>query len=304
MISNVIKKVKRYVTDPIFRFNVNSMIGLYNKLSDEKYLKKQFMLNTGQKLDLTNPIGFNAKMQWLKLYNRQDIYTTMVDKYSVKSYLTPIIGKEHIAGLLGAWTDPDDIEFAKLPDKFVLKTTHGCGGMFICRDKKKLDFLSVKKQLKKALKRNYYNSCREWPYKNVKPRIIAEEYLQDGDSKILNVYKVFCFSGVPYLIQTIQNDKTRDETIDYFDTKWNLLKLKQNFPNSKVPLKRPKTLDEILELSKACSRDIPFVRTDWYEVNGNVIFSEFTFFSDAGLAKFYPSKWDIVLGNMINLPDR
>lgn len=301
LVVKIIRKMAKYINDPIFRFNVNSILGFYDNVSDEEYLNRQYFLYTGEKLNLQNPKGFNEKMQWLKLYNRKPVFTIMVDKHAVKEYLTPIIGAEHIVPLLATWIHVDEIDINSLPSQFVLKTTHGCGGMYICRDKEQFDINKAKKGLNKSLKKSYFAHSREWPYKNVVPKIIAEKYLQDGNTLNLNVYKIFNFSGTPYLIQTIQNDKTAEETIDYFDTEWNLLELKQNYPNSKHPLPKPKTLDKMLELSKKCSKGIPFIRTDWYEVNGVVFFSEFTFFSDAGMAPFYPTEWDKKLGDMIDL---
>ena len=291
----------RYIHDPLFRFNVNSRIGLSHAVPDETHIRKQYYLKTGRKLNLDNPTRFNEKLQWLKLHNRKPVFTTMVDKWAVKGYLAPIIGSEYIVPLLGVWDRVEDIDFDALPERFVIKTTHGCGGMYICRDKTKFDRAAVCRELRKALKRNYFYTSREWPYKDVKPRIIAEEYLQDGEHPNLTVYKVFNLSGRPTLIQTIQNDKMKSETIDYFDTDWNLLDLRQNYPNSEHPLPKPKTLGKMLELSEKCSAGFPFLRTDWYEVNGRVYFSEFTFFTDAGHEPFHPDEWDEKLGAMIDL---
>lgn len=296
-----LKKLLKYFADPLFRLNVNSRVGINHFMSDEDFIKKQYFLKTGRVLNLDNPTRFNEKLQWLKLYNRKPLFTIMVDKYAVKEYLEPIIGSKHIVPLLGVWNKFEDIDFNSLPDKFVIKTTHGCGGMYICREKSKFDVNAAAKDIRKALKRNYYYNCREWPYKDVKPRIIAEKYLQDGEMLNLNVYKIFNLSGKPTLIQSIQNDKTKYETIDYFDTEWNLLDLRQNYQNSKYPLPRPETLEKMLELSAKCSAGFPFLRTDWYEVNKEVFFSEFTFFSDAGHEAFYPDEWDERLGALIDL---
>ena len=300
--ASLVNKIIKFTTDPYFRFKIMSSYGFLKGMPDEEYIKRQYQYITGLKLNLDNPQRFNEKLNWLKLYYRKPVFTTMVDKYAVKDYLKPIIGERHIVPLLGVWNHFDEIDFDRLPAKFVLKTTHGSGGIFICRDKKTFDYKEAKRRLDRALGRNYYYSSREWPYKDVIPRIIAEEYMQDGDTLNLNVYKVFCFSGEPALIQTIQNDKTKDETIDYFDTSWNLQELRQNFPNSKHPLSKPKTLDEILRLSRLCSKGFPFLRTDWYEINGEVYFSEFTFFTDAGYQPFYPDEWDIKLGKLVTLP--
>lgn len=272
-----------------------------NLISDRSYLKIDYFLNLGKKLNLNNPVTFNEKMQWLKLYNRNPIYTTMADKLEVKNYITEKIGDRYVIKLLGSWDTFDEIDFDLLPEKFVLKTTHGCGGMVICKNKGDLDVEKARKIINKSLKADYFYQGREWPYKNIKKRILAEEYMQDGDSENLTVYKIFNLSGIPTIIQVIQDDKTAKETIDYFDTEWNLLDLKQNFPNSPNHLPKPRTLDDMLELARKLSEGMPFIRTDFYEINGEVYFSEFTFFSDDGFAEFHPGEWDEKLGEKIDL---
>ena len=298
---NIIDKVTDYIFNPRYRFDFNLRQGFYDSMDDEKFIRKQYKVRTGRTLDLKNPQRFNEKLQWLKLYNRKDLFTTMVDKYEVKKYVTSLIGERYVIPLLGVWDHFDEIDFDKMPEQFVLKTTHGSGGIAVCRDKSQFDPSSLRDRFENALKVNYFIKGREWPYKNVKPRIIAEQYVQDGDTLNLNVYKVFNLSGKPTLIQTIQNDKNPNETIDYFDTSWNLLELRQNFPNSPQPLPKPKTLDEILDLSAKCSKGFPFLRTDWFEVNNQVFFSEFTFYSDNGFEPFYPDSWDLKLGSLIDL---
>ena len=257
----------------------------------------------GRNLDLKNPKTFTEKLQWLKLYDRKPEYTSMVDKYAVKKLVADKIGSEHVIPLLGVWDNFDDIDFDSLPDKFVLKCTHNSGGgLVICRDKSSLNITRIRDKFTKCLKENYFWGKREWPYKDVPPRIIAEEYMQDGDTLNLPVYKIFTFNGVPKLFQVIQDDKTSSETIDYFDTDWNRLNLRQNFPNSKNPLPKPEHLNEMLELSAKLSEGIPHVRTDLYSINGRIYFSEYTFFSDAGLVGFTPPEWDEILGSWLTLP--
>ncbi len=296
-----LKKFVKYIIDPDSRFAIDIERGRYDKMSDEEFLKKAFKVHMGYELDLENPRTFNEKLQWLKLYDRKPVYTKMADKYEVKDYLKPIMGKEHIIPLIGAWEHFEDIDVDSLPNQFVLKTNCGSGNVFVCRDKQKFDFASAKK-IESALKRNYFFNSREWPYKDIKPLIFAEQYMQDGETKNLNVYKIFCFDGRPEIIQTIQNDKTKDETIDYFDTNWNKLLLKQNFPNSEAPLKKPETLGTMLDLASKCSKGFPFLRVDLYEINKRVYFSEFTFYSDSGFAAFNPPEWDRILGDKIVLP--
>ncbi len=301
----MLKKIRKYIKNPkLFMFTLQSRL-LRERLSDEAYLKKIYKVKFKKELDLGNPKTFNEKLQWLKLYDRKPIYTTMVDKYEAKKYVADIIGEEYVIPTLGVWDRFEDIDFDSLPEQFVLKCTHDSGGLVICRDKTTLDLKKVKKKINKSLKRNFYLiGGREWPYKNVKPRIIAEQYMQDETEKMLPVYKFFCFNGEPRIIQVIKNDKQANESIDYFDTEWTLLDLRQNFPNSTVPLPRPKKLSEMLSLVKelAGGRD-GFLRVDLYTINDRIYFSEFTFFSDSGLAEFHPSSWDEILGSWIQLPN-
>lgn len=295
-------KYLRFITDPKFRFSILVSRGFYRNLPDEAFLKRKYWLSFHKELNLEDPKTFSEKLQWLKLYNRKPVHTTMVDKYAVKDYVVEQIGQSYIIPTLGVWDSFDDIDFDALPDQFVLKCTHDSGGLVICRDKSKLNMAATRKKLEKSLKRNYYYASREWPYKNVRPRILAETYMQDGDNLSLPVYKIFCFDGEPKLIQSIQNDKTPQESIDYFDSKWNRLELRQNFPNSETPLPKPENLEKMLELARRLSKGFAFLRTDFYVINGCVYFSEYTFFSDSGLAKFHPDHWDRKLGDWIKLP--
>ena len=294
------KRIKRFFRS---RFTVNDSFTEMQKswLPDKYYIKTKYKQKMHKELDLNNPKTFNEKLQWLKLFNRKPEYTIMVDKYAVKQYVREKIGDEHIIPLIGVWDSITEIDFDMLPNQFVLKCTHD-GGVFVCKDKKILDIEKAKTWLNYHLKRKYYKWCREWPYKNVKPRIIAEKYIQDDEKPELRVYKLFCFNGVPALIQMITGDKTKDEYINYYDTEWNLLNIKQNFPNGPID-EKPLCLKELLNLSSIISDNIPFVRTDFYIVNGNILFSEYTFFSDAGFERFHPDDWDYKLGALLRLPD-
>ena len=298
-----------YIKDPR-RFYVRGAIKKLQKkgeqMSDEDYLKYMFKIKMGYKLNLDNPITFNEKMQYLKLFNRESIYTTMVDKHGVKPFVEKKVGQEYIAKELGCWKNPSEIDYAKLPNKFVLKTTHGCGGMMIIDKKNGFDKEEINRFFEKGLELNYYSTCREWPYKDVEPRIIAEEFLKDSNFDVLPVYKFFCFNGEPFIAQVIQNDKKENETIDYIDMEWNFLKLKQDFPNSRKAkrIQKPAVFEQMKQLCRSLTQGIPFVRCDLYVVNGKIYFSEFTFFSDAGFEKFHPRKWDRILGEKIILPSQ
>ena len=296
--------MKRTFSDKLFLYLASR--GFLNTMNDEKYIKRMFKARMGRKLNLNNPKTFNEKLQWLKLYNRKPEYNKMVDKYEVKKYVRDIIGEEYIIPTLGVWDKFEDIDFDALPDRFVLKCTHDSGGLVICKDKAALDIEAARKKINTSLKNNYYYWGREWPYKDVKPRIIAEEYMENVDDskkdEPLLVYKIMTFNGIPKIVQTIQGDKTSNEAIDYFDTEWNLLELRQNYKNSQNPLKKPKSFEKMLELAARLGKNSHFLRVDFYESEERVYFSEFTFFSDGGFAYFEPEEWDSILGEWISLP--
>lgn len=275
-------------------------------LSDETHLKIRFKLKMGRRLDLENPQTFNEKLQWLKLYDRKPIYTTMVDKYAVKQYVAEQIGEEYIIPTLGVWDRFEDINFDALPDQFVLKCTHDSGGLVICRDKSKLDMAAAKTKIEKFLKREYFWVHREWPYKNVKPRIIAEQYMSDNNSFELIDYKIHCFNGEPKFVLLCQNRfGASGLTEDFYDVSWERLSVKRPaHPNAKVLVKRPENLERMLRLSRELARNIPFARIDFYIVNSKIYFGEITFFPASGFSAFEPEEWDYTFGNWIQLPEK
>ena len=288
-----------------YRFKaLAQLMGYYKSMPDEEYLRRKFRATIGRELNLDNPDTFNAKLNWLKLYNRRPEYTLMVDKYEAKKYAAEIIGSEYIIQTLGIYESFDEIDFDTLPEKFVLKCTHDCGSVIVVRNKKKFNRDAARKRFTKAMRKNHFWVSREWPYKNVKPRIIAEKFMQDGDNANLPVYKIFNFDGTPKLIQAIQNDKKLNESIDYFDTEWHKLNLRQQFRNSRNTLPKPEYLDKMLELAAKLSSGIPHVRTDLYHINGQIYFSEFTFFSDGAFERFHPYEWDEKLGSWLKLPEK
>lgn len=301
----LVKKIGKAIRHPSLFLIYANHFHFHWLFSDQVYLKLIYRHSLGKPLNLKEPQTFNEKLQWLKLHDRKPIYTTMVDKAAVKAYVAERIGEKYLIPSYGAWSRFEDIEWDALPEKFVLKTTHDSGGIVLVKDKQTVDREAIRKKLTQSLKRNYFWHCREWPYKNVPPQILAERYMKNENTETLTVYKIFNFNGEPKLIQVIQNDKTPQESIDYFDTEWNLLALKQNFPNSSTHLPKPRNLEKMLAFARLLSRDTaPFLRTDFYEVNGDLYFSEFTFYSDAGLARFEPEEWDTVLGSWLTLPER
>ena len=289
------KSLKRFFRRVLFHLYGTRLI------SDKTAVKKQYKLSFNMKIDLKPPKTFNEKLNWMKLYYRKPLLTMMVDKYEVKKYVSDLIGEEYVVPLIGVYKKWNEIDFTKLNAPFVLKTTNSSGVVFVVRDLNNFDFKAAKERVNKSLTHNYSYRCREWPYRNIKPRIIIEECLKDNKEENLPVYKFFCFDGEPFIVQTIKNDKTSYETIDYFDMDWNLLELKQNFENSEKPLDKPDNFKQMKELAAKLSKDQPFVRVDLYSINGKIYFSEFTFFSDAGYQRFYPDKWDLILGEKIPL---
>lgn len=273
------------------------------QMSDKTYLQCKWWVNNGKKLDLENPVTFNEKLQWLKLYNRNPIYSTMVDKCEAKKYVANIIGDEHIIPTLGVYDSVEDIDFDSLPNQFVLKCTHDSGGIVICQDKTQFNRKEAIKKLRKGLKSNFYWTNREWPYKNVTPRIIAEKYMTDGDGELRD-YKFFCFDGVPRVmfIASDRFNKEEETKFDFFDMEFNHLPFRNGHPNATKPIERPAGFDEMRMLASKLSKGIPQVRVDFYNINGQIYFGEMTFFHWSGFVKFDPEEWDYKMGEMIELP--
>ena len=296
--------LKYYLKNPSRIYAFFASRGLLNWMPDKAYLKMAFRANMGKKLNLKAPKTFNEKLQWLKLYNRKPEYTAMVDKYEAKKYVAERIGEEYIIPTLGVWDRFDDIDFDALPDQFVLKCTHDSGGLVICRDKSKLDKAKAKKRIQKSLKKNYYWSNREWPYKNVKPRILAEQYMEDSTMGELRDYKFFCFNGdvKVMFIASERYNETTETRFDFFDRKFQHLDFRNGHPNADVPPAKPARFAEMCELAEKLSQNIPLLRVDFYEVNGKIYFGELTFSHWSGMMPFDPPEWDRKLGEWIVLP--
>lgn len=279
---------------------------LIGMVPDKLWLSYLFKRRTGYKMDWKNPTTFNQKLQWLKVYDRNPIYATMVDKCEAKKYVADIIGEEYIIPTLGVWNSFDDIDFDTLPDKFVLKCTHDSGGLIIVKDKAKLDVEKARRMFQVALKRNPYSITREWPYKNVKPRIIAEQYMEDDTTHDLRDYKFFAFDGVAkaLFIATERDSKAEETKFDFFDMEFNHLPFTNGHPNAKIQPAKPQTFDEMKALAAKLSKKIPQLRVDFYEVNGKVYFGELTFFHWGGMKPFEPEEWDYTLGSWIKLPKK
>ena len=273
-------------------------------LTDKQYLKWRFRLEMGKKLNLKNPQTFQEKIQWLKLHDRKPEYTTMVDKAAVKQYVADRIGEEYVIPTLGLWETPDQIDFDSLPNQFVLKTTHGGGGggVIICRDKSKLDIETTKAKLKNSLSSDIYRNLREWPYKNVPRRIIAERYIGDAVGSEVKDYKFFCFNGEPKFFK-VDFGRFVEHHANYYDFDWNLLPFGEQglLPVPEHQEIKPLNFDKMIELAKTLSKGHRFLRVDFYNINGKIYFGEMTFYPASGMLPFKPSDYDLKLGQLIKL---
>lgn len=306
MKKGILAKIENLLTDPQIRFNYWVKIGLTDRLSDQRFLCMKYSRMFNKKLCINQPATFNEKLQWLKVYDRKPEYTIMVDKYKVREYIAEKIGEQYLIPLIGVWSSPDEIDFEALPNKFAMKCNHNSGlGMCICTDKTKLDIKKVKKGLARGLKQDYYLTGREWPYKDVPRKIIAEQFLK-GDVGGLTDYKIHCFNGVPKFILVCRDRFTKSGlTEDFYTPEWDLMPVKRpNIPNAKTPLQKPEKLDEMLALASKLSENIPFLRVDFYYTEGKICFSELTFFPASGFSPFEPEEWDKTFGDWLELPNQ
>lgn len=304
-ISRYIRALRKYILDSDYRFLVNAGFGKYNDMPDKEYLERKFKSSMGKPLDLKNPQTFNEKLQWLKLYNRKPEYTMMVDKYKVREYIAEKLGEEYLIPLLGAWDDPDDIDFDSLPNQFVLKCNHNSGlGMCICKDKSKLDIEKVKNELRKGLKQDYYLTGREWPYKDVPRKIICEKYMTDSDSSSdFTDYKFFCFNGYLDCVMVCLERSSGETKFYFFDKDWKLKRINvrgKNAPEG-FTIPKPECMDAMFDIAATLSKGLPFARIDLYQSNQHIYFGEITFFPDSGFDANLLPETDEYFGNLIDL---
>ena len=300
-----IKKLNRFLTDSDYRFLVLADHGCKAGMADEAFLKRKYQIRMAQEPNLEKPVLYTEKLQWLKLYDHRPEYATMVDKYAVKQYVAEKIGREYVIPLLGVWDRAEDIDFEQLPGQFVLKTTHDSGGIVVCKDKAQLDIPAVRRKLRRFLKREYYDHNREWPYKNVPHRIIAERYMEDSSQGELRDYKFFTFGGVPRVLYIAQGRGSGEETVaDFFDMDFNHLPFTIDHDMAPVPPEKPANFELMKELAAKLSAGTPQLRGDFYEVDGKVFFGEMTFFHCSGMAPFHPEQWDRTFGDWTVLPPR
>lgn len=314
MSSNKIQHLLRLFIDEEYRFSVLGQRGLYRWMSDEEYIKRYYKYRTGKELNLEAPSSFNEKMQWLKLHWRDKAFVNMVDKYEAKKWAASIIGANHIIPTLGVWKHFNEIDFSELPDQFVLKCTHDSGGLIICRDKNSFDKKRAKKKLESCLRKNFYDLSREWAYKYVQPRIIAEEFVTDEYAKETGIpvglmdYKFFCFHNKPrllYVSKGLENHKTA--RMSFADMEGKELPFhRRDYQTFGRNIELPQNFGEMRKIAESLARaiDCPFVRVDLYSVNGNVLFSEITFTPCGGTIPFEPEEWDEKLGEWLKLPSK
>lgn len=285
-------------------FKVLRKTKLSNLMPSKLYLKLFFYVNMGEKLNLKNPSTFNEKLNWLKLYNKNPLYTKMVDKIEVKTYIKDKLGDSYNIRILNIYEKTKEIDFERLPDKFVLKCNHNSqGGICICKNKNLLDYDKVIKLLNKAMKQNYFYHGREWPYKNVKRKVFAEEFIEDGRASLID-YKFFCFNGYVDSVMVCVDRYQKGGTKFYFmDKNWTLKKfnLSSLNPNFVIPFDKPDNFDEMLNIASRLSKGMPFVRIDLYSVKDRIYFSEFTFFPESGVDSNLLPEADLYLGQLIDL---
>lgn len=306
-IKKKISSIVHYFVDPRYRFILDAhLLKKYDNMPDDIYLQRMFECCNGCTLAINNSTTFNEKLQWLKLYDRRPEYTIMADKYRVREFIAEKIGEEYLIPLIGVWDSPEEIDFDALPDRFVLKCNHNSGlGMYICHNKDEMNIRAVKKGLRKGLRQDYYLTGREWPYKNIPRKIIAEQYMEDASGGLID-YKIHCFNGEPRFILAC-SDRFSGNGLreDFLTIDWQRLPVKRpNIRISEVLMEKPLELEEILELSRKLAKDIPFVRVDFYIINHKVYFSEMTFFPASGFAAFEPDEWDTIFGSWLTLPEK
>lgn len=295
-----IREVLKHPRKTIYSLGMKGKLGF---IPDEPYLKLMYWANTGKKLNIDNPRTFNEKLQWLKLHDYKPEYSTMVDKYEAKKWVASRIGEEYVIPTLGVWDSFEEIEFDKLPKQFVLKCTHDSGGLVICKDKYRLDLKKAKKKIEASLKRNYFVVGREYPYKNVKPRIIAEKYMEDNSSKDLKDYKFFCFGGQAKCFK-VDFDRFIEHHANYYDENGSILYFGEVAypPKFDANISLPNNIKLMERLAEQLSTSIPFLRADFYDVNGEVYFGELTLYPASGFGEFTDEAWSDQLGKWIKIP--
>ncbi|NLB66627.1 MAG: glycosyl transferase [Lentisphaerae bacterium] len=297
-----LSKLIRYAKNPLLLFWRLGLDGHFKFIPDRRYLEICFRIKVGHRLNLEAPQTFNEKLQWLKLFDRRPEYTRLADKLAVRDYIQSRVGADHLIPLLGTWGSAADINFSTLPSQFVLKCTHDSGSVIICRDKSNLRENRVRARLANRLSKNYYWAGREWPYRNIPPRVIAEAYMTDESATELKDYKFHCFNGEPRVIQ-VDFDRFTAHRRNLYDLNWNRLPLALAYPDApERVIPKPPNLEQALDLVRAIVPPAPTVRVDLYLTQDQIYFGEFTFFHEGGLGRFKPARYDAEFGSWIHLP--
>ena len=294
-------KIKEFITNPALVFMTLGQRGVFNWMNDITYLKIAYRIKMGKKLNLDSPETLNEKLQWIKLYDHRPEYTQMVDKYNAKRYIAEHVGEQYVVPNLGVWDSFDDIDIDSLPDKFVLKCTHDSGGVVICTDKSKWDPKKAKTKINRCLKHNYYWGQREWAYKDVKPRIIAEKYMTDESENELKDYKIFCFNGRAEYVEVDFNRWVKHK-LNPYDFDWNPLNFCDKSKNDYLAnIPRPKHLEEMRTVAEKISQNYPFLRVDFYSIYDQLYIGELTLYPGSGYIQFNPPEVDLKYGKILNL---
>lgn len=298
-------KLNRYLENPALVYLWATSKGLTKWVPSELHLQLAYRIRVGTSLNLNEPRTFNEKLQWLKLHDHNPLYTTLVDKCAVKQWVAERIGSRYVAKTYAQWDCAEDIDISGLPERFVLKTNHDSGGIAICRDRSAFNLEGARAKLANRLHRNYYWHTREWPYKNVKPCVFAEEYIEPDIDEDLPDYKLFHFSN-GRIITLLMTDRFTEAglTKTFFDEEWRPLDLIEGGHPTRLDVAVPSRFDEMKILAEKLVGEFPFARVDFYESGNRLFFGEITFYPNSGFEQFVPERWDAEFGSWIELPPR
>ena len=275
---------------------------LSHLIPDKVFLKWVFKVHLHKPLNFTDPKGFNAKLQWMKIYDRNPDYVMLVDKLRVKEDIQNKIGAEYVIPTLGVWKSADEIDFDSLPNKFVLKCNHDSRSVVVCKDKSKLDINKAKEHLNRCLRKNLYWWGREWPYKDVEPKVFAEQLLEERGEHDLKDYKLMCFGGeVKCSFVCSERFEAGGLKVTFFDRDWKKMPFIRHYPSSNKVIPKPQTYDKMIVLAEKLSQGLRLVRVDFYEVEGQLYLGDLTFFPGSGFEEFIPDCWDEKIGDWIKI---
>ncbi len=292
-------EIKKIINNPSRIIYGLERRGLMDWLGDESYLKLIYRLTFRRKLNLHKAEAYTEKLAWYKLHWRYDLAKICTDKLMVRDYVREKIGQKYLIECYGSWDSFDDIDFAALPDAFVLKATNGTGDVVICRNKAELDIDKARAVINKYSKRQIATKTREWAYYGLPHKILAERYIAGQDGRAIKDYKFLCFHGEPRIV-LVCSERDIEVKFDFFDLNWNHIPVSTEADNN-PDIERPEHLDEMIEVSRRLSGDFPHVRVDLYDEGGRVYFGELTFYHAGGTRRFIPDDWDFKIGEFFDL---